>query len=65
MSTETITWVSTLDERPDADLVVLITTAEADEPVWLGFWDGSTWRDTDGMPVGVTHWAPMPMGAQS
>ena len=51
------------DDLPDADLTVLITVADAAEPAWLGYLDGETWRDVDGMPVVVTHWSAMFKGA--
>lgn len=63
MLTETITWIPVSAEMPDADLTVLITVSDAAEPAWLGYWDGETWRDVDGMPVSVTHWAAMFKGA--
>lgn len=61
---ETLTWHPVAQELPDADLTVLVNTRGCEEPVWLGFLDGETWRDTDGAEIDVTHWADMPKGAQ-
>ncbi|MHC1762889.1 MAG: hypothetical protein AB9869_01095 [Verrucomicrobiia bacterium] len=46
---------------PDADITVLIACADGDEPVWLGYLDGDTWRTVEGDQVTVSHWADMPM----
>ena len=46
---------------PDADTTVLIHCPDADEPVWLGWFDGENWYAVDSSgPLKVTHWAPMP-----
>lgn len=61
--TETVTWTLVADGRPDADLTVNIALPEdADEPTWLGYYDGEQWRDVEGMPVDVIAWAPMLKG---
>lgn len=45
---------------PDHDIAVLIACADGDEPVWLGYLDGDTWRTVEGHQVTVTHWADLP-----
>lgn len=55
-------WKAVKDEMPAADETVLIHCPEADEPVWLGFFDGEAWRDVNAEPLTVTHWAIMPEG---
>jgi hypothetical protein len=63
MLTETITWRPVAPESmPDADLVVNVAIVGGEEPVWLGAFDGEAWRDTEGMQIDVTHWAPMLAG---
>jgi hypothetical protein len=62
-ATETITWRPVAPESmPDADLVVNVAIVGGEEPVWLGAFDGDVWRDTEGMQINVTHWAPMLVG---
>ena len=61
---EQITWVSA-EHQPDVDETVLVTLLGDDEPVWLGFFDGTDWVDatTGGAFMGnVTAWAAMPRG---
>lgn len=61
---EQITWVSA-EHLPDVDETVLVTLLGDDEPVWLGFFDGTDWVDatTGGAFMGnVTAWAAMPRG---
>jgi hypothetical protein len=41
-------WIRCQDEMPDADLTVMIHHAGEDEPVWMGYHDGETWRMVDG-----------------
>lgn len=55
-------WHPVASQLPDADTVVLVHVPGADEPVWLGYWDGDEWRYADAMPVTqpVTHWCEMP-----
>lgn len=55
-------WRSVEDEMPDADETVLVHAADADEPVWLGYFDGDVWRCVEGPIRKVTDWAPMPDG---
>lgn len=62
--TEQITWVSA-DHLPDVDQTVQVTLQGDDEPVWLGFFDGTDWVDatTGGAFMGqVIAWAEMPRG---
>jgi len=60
MKPENDTWKSVHDEMPDADQTVLVHYPNADEPVWLGFHDGETWRDVNADPLTVTHWRDLP-----
>lgn len=53
-------WKDVNKELPDADETVLIATIDNTEPVWLGYYDGERWLDVEGIPVNVSHWAPMP-----
>jgi len=62
MTTETLTWTPVAERLPDDGLSVLICTTGTAEPVWVGYLDGDDWRDTDGTPVEVTHWAELPVG---
>lgn len=57
-------WKTIADEMPDSDETVLVFSKEADEPVWLGYWDSENdcWRAVDGSKIEVTHWAKMPEG---
>ncbi len=55
-----IHWIAAADHMPDADLTVLIHHPENDEPVWLGYHDGETWRDVDATRCKVSHWADLP-----
>lgn len=59
----TIQWTAAAIQLPDADLTVLIHCPISDDPVWLGYFDGETWRDVDGGDLGTTfvdHWANLP-----
>lgn len=61
---EQITWVSA-EHLPDVDETVLVTLLGDDEPVWLGFFDGTDWVDATtggGFMGNVTAWAAMPRG---
>ena len=58
-------WVPVAERLPDADTAVLIHSVDASEPVWIGWTDGDYWRDTNGTPVRVTHWADMPAAPQT
>lgn len=53
-------WTRCADDLPDADLTVMIHHPDEDEPVWVGYLDGETWRTAEGVRVAVTHWMPMP-----
>ena len=53
-------WRAVADEMPDSDQTVMIHHAEEDEPVWMGYHDGETWRLVDGNRCAVTHWMPLP-----
>lgn len=62
--TEQITWVSA-EHLPDVDKTVQVTLIGDDEPVWIGFFDGTDWVDatTGGPFLGqVIAWADMPRG---
>lgn len=62
--TEQITWVSA-EHLPDVDQTVQVTLLGDDEPVWLGFFDGTGWVDatTGGEFMReVIAWAEMPRG---
>jgi len=57
-------WVSVSQSLPDSDQTVIVYCPESNEPIWLGYLDGDTWRDIDAMPIAhqapVTHWMPLP-----
>jgi hypothetical protein len=53
-------WIPCSQALPDSDLTVMIHHPEEDEPVWLGYHDGETWRMADGTRCSVTHWMPLP-----
>lgn len=56
-----IEWIDCELQMPDADMAVLIYAPRAEDPVWLGFFDGLNWRDVEAMTAdGVTHWAELP-----
>lgn len=60
----TIQWVSTITGGlPDSDTTVLIHCPISDDPVWMGYHDGETWRSVDGEALDrdfVDHWAHLP-----
>lgn len=58
-TTRVLVWKAVKDEVPDSDATVLIA-CDTDEPVWLGYHDGETWRTVDGAATTVTHWAELP-----
>lgn len=66
MTAEAIDWHPIEQGPPDADTTVMVSLDDShDEPTWLGFYDGATWRDVGGMPIkGVTDWADMPAGTR-
>lgn len=54
-------WRDATKELPDADTTVLIAIPEAEcEPVWVGYHDGTVWRDIQDVAVKVTHWMHLP-----
>ncbi|MDD5176795.1 MAG: hypothetical protein PHQ05_10275 [Sterolibacterium sp.] len=60
------TWIKVKDSLPDADLVVLVCTPKASEPVWLGYLDGEVWRYIDASPIErggikVEGWSDLPL----
>lgn len=59
-----IDWRNAAAELPDADATVLVSVPGADEPVWLGWLDGETWRYVDGAEIAlpVQAWAELPGG---
>ena len=63
---ETIRWISVKDALPDADATVMVFAPGADEPVWLGWYEGEgVWHSVDAAPYDpdtVTAWATLPMG---
>jgi hypothetical protein len=67
---ETIMWHAVADKLPDDETMVIVHAPAADEPVWLGFYDGCYWFSADGPEYGneeeiaapVTHWADLPVG---
>ena len=63
---ETIRWHSVDVELPDPDTTVLLYAPTADEPVWLGWYDGAFWFAVDAMEYedgAVKAWAYLPAGA--
>ena len=57
-----MSWIDATKERPDADSTVLIHAPKDDEPVWLGYFDGESWRGVHGGVLfhQVTHWMDLP-----
>jgi hypothetical protein len=56
-----VQWIPTAnDTLPDTDLTVMIHMPDEDEPVWLGYHDGETWRTVDAARCEVSHWADLP-----
>ena len=64
MLTEQITWHPVAKRLPDAETAVLVCAADCSEPVWIGIYEDGEWgwRSAEGLPISVTHWAPMPVG---
>ena len=65
--TETIAWIPTSQELPDADEAVLICTTDgvAGE---ASYQEGEIWflaQTFDAFPGTVTHWARMPEGPRN
>lgn len=67
---EQVEWKAVGDELPDCGTTVLIYALLSDEPVWLGYYDGTDWfaiggemyGNEDEIPERVMAWAPMPNG---
>lgn len=64
--TETITWIPS-SKLPDSDTTVLINTPDADDPVWLGYYDDESqeWRHIEGHRFQrgeIAFWADLPAG---
>jgi len=55
-------WFSVEISMPDADRTVMVYSPRANEPVWLGYWDGECWREVsaDAYDTEVTHWMDLP-----
>lgn len=62
MSTETIRWIPAGERLPDAEMSVMVATTSDTVPVWLGWYDGEQWLDSEAVPISVTHWAEIPGG---
>lgn len=62
MSLEQVKWISVSEQLPDSDTTVMLFDANANEPVWLGYFDGERWVYIDGMPAFPTHWTEIPGG---
>lgn len=65
---EKIHWSVAADSLPDVDETVHICMPGDDEPVWLGYFDGTTWITAEGFPIAdglVTYWAPMLKGPEA
>lgn len=64
---EKIHWSKESKTMPDADETVIIATPTLGDPVWLGYYDGTSWITVEGYPLAdgvVEFWAPMPRGPQ-
>lgn len=67
---ETINWISVDEQLPDDNIAVLVYAPGADEPVWIGSYDGVYWFSEAGPEYGndeeiaarVTAWAHVPKG---
>jgi hypothetical protein len=57
-----VIWTRVAEVMPDSDTTVMIFDPTADEPVWLGYFDGEAWRAVDGMQAHPTHWMDLPEG---
>lgn len=58
-----VKWVDASKEKPDSDTTVMIHCPVGDDPVWMGYHDGETWRTIDDEPIDeklVDHWAHLP-----
>lgn len=53
-------WIPCTDLLPDSDTTVLVHDPNADEPVWFGWHDGETWRQSDAQRITPTHWQHLP-----
>ncbi|SNT33381.1 hypothetical protein SAMN06265795_12619 [Noviherbaspirillum humi] len=52
-------WHKLPDQLPDVDTTVMIYTPDANEPVWMGWFDGEIWREVGSARVYPTHWAEL------
>jgi hypothetical protein len=65
---ETILWTRAAEKLPDDDMAVLVYAPIADEPVWIGWYDGVYWFSADGGEYAegaVQGWAPLPRGLET
>lgn len=54
-------WIDASAQLPDDDRAVLVHVVDVSDPVWLGYWDGESWRTVEGMRVEVRHWREIPL----
>lgn len=65
---ETILWTRVTEGMPDDDTSVLVYAPLADEPVWIGWYDGVYWCMADGAEYAdgaVQGWAALPRGMET
>ena len=71
-----IPWIDVEDEKPDADIEVLVGNVAWDDPVQVGTYDGEKWVQSNGRPYAIragledpyfdhksappTHWMHLP-----
>lgn len=55
-----IQWLPAAETMPDTDTTVMIHHPAMNEPVWLGYHDGETWRTVESDRCDVSHWAELP-----
>lgn len=66
MITETLTWHEVTERLPDDNRTVFFEAPALDEPVWLGWIEGSQWHEVSGLEIeGVVRWAEMPSGGRT
>lgn len=54
-------WIDVNERLPAAHQCVLVACPGTDDPVWIGYLDGESWRYMDGLLAsGVTHWMELP-----
>lgn len=58
------------DTKPPVDQMVMVAIAQPEQltapgneptPVWVGFWDGKTWRSEQADEIKVTGWMNFPI----